>query len=61
MAGLAVRVPRVNVLRLFGATSGSNHSVCASTKSMPCFALFAADFAASNSNRIWYRKHTVTV
>src|SRR6266851_3908250 len=38
--------------------SGSNHSACASTKSMPCFALFAADFAASNSNRIWYRNYT---
>ena len=35
-----------------------DHSACASTKSMPCFALFAADFAASNSNRIWYRNYT---
>lgn len=25
---------------------------------MPCFALFAIDFAASNSNRIWYRNYT---
>ena len=40
--------------------SGSLHSACASTKSMPCFVLFAADFAASNSNRIWYRNYTTT-
>ena len=38
--------------------SGSLHSACASTKSMPRFAFLAADFAASNSNRIWYRNYT---
>jgi hypothetical protein len=27
---------------------------------MPCFVLLAADFAASNANRIWYRKYTTT-
>ena len=27
---------------------------------MPCFALFAADFEASNSNRIWYKNYTAT-
>ena len=37
--------------------SGSSHSACASPKSMPCFALFAADFAALN--RIWYRNYTI--
>src|ERR1700690_1392384 len=40
--------------------SGSSHSACASTKSIPCFALFAVDFAVSNSNRIWYRNYTIT-
>ena len=25
---------------------------------MPCFALLAVDFAASNSNRIWYKNYT---
>ena len=40
--------------------SGSFQSACASTKSIPCFALFAVDFSGSNSNNIEYRNYTTS-
>src|SRR5258708_18011997 len=39
--------------------SVSDQSACASSKSIPCLALFAADFAGSNSNGIQYSKYTI--
>lgn len=38
--------------------SGSFQSACASTKSIPCFALFAVDFSGSKSNGMRYRNYT---
>ena len=41
--------------------SGSLQIACASSQSIPCLTLFAADFFGSNSNRIRYRNYTISM